>query len=392
MRKVLIYLLGTVLVFSGCSPKQIDPQSLAQKIYTHYRQKKFMHFKLTEHYRYKGQIDTISTPYEAWLMRVESDKKLGGWAWVENYYRPYKIYYDLQNLYVIYPSKHKIRQYKKVFKPLITYGDWTDMFFHPDRLMRIIVDNPDNVRAGDTVIDGKDCYFLNIVTKPKKGYAKQIEQTYFLDKKEITPVKASSEVTYSNGDVFYNWVEFDDVNFDGFDTARFRKEFEKYAAQFPPIPYDPSKPEEIIDKMLKIGSQAPDITGTDYVTGETFRLSDYRGKVVLLDFWYTHCPPCVKAIPELSKLYGQYHDKGLEIFGLNSIDPADEAFFKFIKNIGMKYPAIKTESAVDRTYKIIAYPSMYLIDRNGVIRYIEVGFTKESFEKLKAEVEKLLEQ
>jgi len=97
-----------------------------------------------------------------------------------------------------------------------------------------------------------------------------------------------------------------------------------------------------------------------------------------------------RAIPRLSELYNEYRDQGLEIFGLNSIDPADEKFFRFIDNLGMSYPAIKVESAVDRMYKIIAYPAIYIIDRNGKVAYIDVGFNQEKFEKLKQEVEAVL--
>ncbi len=389
--KLLRFLLILVLAYglTGCSHKEIQPQDLAQKIYSTYNQKKYMHFKLTEHYVYKGQVDTITTPYEAWLLRDEKDKKLGGWAWVENYYRPYKEYYDLHNLFVIYPSKHKIRQYNKVFTPLITYADWTGIFFHPGWLMSYIVKNPDLVSVKSYKLDGRSVYELQITEFPAKGSEKKIVRTFVLDAKSLIPVKASSIVTYRN-DEFRNWLEFSDVDFKPFDTAVFRQQFEQYASKFPPIPYDPSKPEEMVDRMLKTGQPAPEITGVYFNDGKPFKLSDFKGKVIVLDFWYTHCPPCVRAIPRLSELYNEYHDKGLEIFGLNSIDPADEKFFKFIDNLGMSYPAIKTESAVDRMYKIIAYPSIYVIDRNGKVAYIEVGFNDKKFEELKEEVKTLL--
>ncbi|MGE0131368.1 MAG: TlpA disulfide reductase family protein [Blastocatellales bacterium] len=72
--------------------------------------------------------------------------------------------------------------------------------------------------------------------------------------------------------------------------------------------------------------------------GGKFKLSDYRGKVLVVDFWATYCPPCVRQVPQLAKLSRDYRERGLEVVGLTADDKADqEQVVKFLKNAGADY-------------------------------------------------------
>lgn len=72
--------------------------------------------------------------------------------------------------------------------------------------------------------------------------------------------------------------------------------------------------------------------------GTSFKLSDYKGKVLVVDFWATYCPPCVKQAPQLAELSKRYRDKGVEVIGLTSDEKTDQQKVEdFIKRVGINY-------------------------------------------------------
>jgi thiol-disulfide isomerase/thioredoxin len=112
------------------------------------------------------------------------------------------------------------------------------------------------------------------------------------------------------------------------------------------------------------------------IDGTPFNTKDWRGKVVLVDFWATWCPPCIEALPRVKKAYLDYHAKGLEIVGV-SCDaeiPQLKAFLD--RNKDMPWPQL-VDSKVDpenpfhilaKQWGVRAIPTMFLIDRKGVLR------------------------
>jgi len=90
-----------------------------------------------------------------------------------------------------------------------------------------------------------------------------------------------------------------------------------------------------------IDQQAIESVGNVQITkldGGTFKLSDFRGKVLVVDFWATYCPPCVRQVPQLAELSKKYRDKGLEVIGLTADDnAAQEKVVEFLKKAGADY-------------------------------------------------------
>jgi cytochrome c biogenesis protein CcmG, thiol:disulfide interchange protein DsbE len=111
--------------------------------------------------------------------------------------------------------------------------------------------------------------------------------------------------------------------------------------------------------------------------GDDVRLEDYRGKVVLLNFWYTGCEPCREETPALQAAYQQLSGQGLEIIGVNvrqnerSGAEGDADIGKFIGSYGVKYPiALDTDNKVNRDYQVYVLPTSVMIDQRGQIRYL----------------------
>ncbi len=117
--------------------------------------------------------------------------------------------------------------------------------------------------------------------------------------------------------------------------------------------------------------------------GQTLQLSALKGKVVLLDFWATWCPPCRAEIPHFKELYDQYKGKGLEIIGL-ALDQDGEATVRsFAQQNGIQYPLAMGSQALTQAYGgILGIPTTFLIDKQGKIAQKYIGYhEKEIFEK-----------
>ena len=123
---------------------------------------------------------------------------------------------------------------------------------------------------------------------------------------------------------------------------------------------------------------APDFSIPD-LSGKTITLSDFKGQVVILDFWDTWCPPCKKGIPDFVSLYNENKDKGLVIIGLALGREGKEKVVQFAKDKEITYPlVIATDKAIDDFGPIEGIPTTIVIDKNGNIVERYTGFTEKS--------------
>ncbi len=112
---------------------------------------------------------------------------------------------------------------------------------------------------------------------------------------------------------------------------------------------------------------APDFT-LPTSDGKKLKLSDYKGKVVILDFWATWCPPCRKGIPDLVELKKKYGSKGFEIIGISVDQETKPDVVPFIKDYGINYPVVYGNTNVYQQYGgIRAIPTSFIIDKEGKI-------------------------
>jgi len=128
-------------------------------------------------------------------------------------------------------------------------------------------------------------------------------------------------------------------------------------------PYPPN----YVPAAQRSSALAPDFT-LPTVDGKQLKLSDYKGKVVIIDFWATWCPPCRKGIPDLIDLKKKYGSKGFEVIGI-SLDTDTKAQVPgFVKDKGMNYPVVYGNQNVAQLYGgIEAIPTSFVIDKHGKI-------------------------
>ncbi|AEG31120.1 TlpA disulfide reductase family protein [Thiomicrospira cyclica] len=120
------------------------------------------------------------------------------------------------------------------------------------------------------------------------------------------------------------------------------------------------------------GEQGRDFLLTD-LEDIPHRLSDYQGQVILLNFWASWCPPCLYEMPSMARLKTQFNDKDFEILAVNLAERRED-FAQFLADNPVNFPILldPTGSAI-QTWRISAYPTTYLIDRQGQIRYALIG-------------------
>lgn len=143
--------------------------------------------------------------------------------------------------------------------------------------------------------------------------------------------------------------------------------------------------------LAKVGSIAPGFTLQD-INGKKVSLSDYRDKVVLVEFWATWCPPCRESTPELIAVHNNLKDKGFAILAL-SVDQGKDAKIvvsEFVKEYSIPYIVLLSDRDTAMKYGISGIPSSFLIDKTGRIVDKHGGFMHGMSAILENEIRKLL--
>jgi len=121
------------------------------------------------------------------------------------------------------------------------------------------------------------------------------------------------------------------------------------------------------------GLPAPDFA-LKSSTGENLRLSEYRGDVVMINFWATWCGPCRQEMPLLDELYSRYRRVGFNLLGVNIDDDSGKAM-NMIAELGVSFPVLfDTRKEVSKLYAVDAMPVTIIVDRDGKVRHVHHGY------------------
>ena len=136
------------------------------------------------------------------------------------------------------------------------------------------------------------------------------------------------------------------------------------------------------------GKAAPDFTLPDILQGKNYSLSQFKGKVVMVNFFTFFCMPCREEMPDLNKLYNEYKGKGFQTLGIGlSSDPTQLRFL--VKQIGLDYPVLAGTDQVSKDYgNVEIVPTTFIIDKQGNVAHKILGTRKK--EELAKMIEALL--
>jgi peroxiredoxin len=139
------------------------------------------------------------------------------------------------------------------------------------------------------------------------------------------------------------------------------------------------------------GQTAPDFA-LKSASGENLRLSEYRGDVVMINFWATWCGPCRQEMPLLDELYTRYQRVGFSLLGIN-IDDDSRRAMQMVEDLGVQFPVLFDErKEVSKLYEVEAMPVTILLDREGTVRHVHHGYKPGYEEKYLTQIRSLLRE
>lgn len=122
----------------------------------------------------------------------------------------------------------------------------------------------------------------------------------------------------------------------------------------------------------RVGQAVPDFVLPD-LEGKPHDLADFRGRVVVLNFWATWCPPCIDEMPSLERLHDALDDKGVAVLAV-SVDERFSDIEKFVNQYHLTLTVLHDEGKkVSRKYQTFKYPETYILDREGILKSKVVG-------------------
>jgi len=151
--------------------------------------------------------------------------------------------------------------------------------------------------------------------------------------------------------------------------------------------------------LANLGTAASDLTGQsapDFAlksaTGENLRLSEYRGDVVMINFWATWCGPCRQEMPLLDDLYSRYQRVGFSLLGVN-IDDDSRRAMQMVEELGVNFPVLfDQKKEVSRLYQVEAMPVTVIVDRTGTVRHVHHGYKPGYEEQYLSQIRALLRE
>ncbi len=142
----------------------------------------------------------------------------------------------------------------------------------------------------------------------------------------------------------------------------------------------------ISSNLLEEGTPAPYFEAVN-LDGDIIRYTDYKGKIVLLDWWYVGCKPCLKSMNDIQKIQDELGENSFTIIGMNPISKP-RAIKRFRKKHNYPHEILMPEKNIVKNYHVRAYPTLYLLGANGRIVYARAGYSSDFSLELKKIIQK----
>ncbi len=378
---------------------ELTPVELIKKSSEQYNIHQSISYSLDYKIKYLFNRDTIQRHLSCKMMKIKSDSIFNGIIWY-NKDNVEEIYYTGKEIINILFDKKKIlidsdfqsRVNKNINLKKDYYHHYfpeiREFFLDENRLLSFIEEDISSIQINRVQTNSGYLWKLKIEYPNKEEYYNIVKVFYFQQNYLIK--KIEDYVSYMGETQYREW-NYSDIHFDSVDTILINKKLEKVFQNFKVRNIDLLDDNNQEDELLSPGITAPKFEGFNFQKNCKTTMEEMKNKLLLLDFWYIGCGACILSFPYLNSFYSKYSDLGLTVIGINYYDDyktKKNILQKFIKTFQIEYPFIFTEKKLKELYNIKAYPSIFLINKNGKILFSDSGFSKEQMDTLELLIKK----
>lgn len=346
-------------------------------------------FTLERKFKFLSHTDTTNKIGSVVFERMPTDSLFGFKMWLENTTDTFTKYYDGKYVHTILPQKKSVTidtlrndNYSAIKGsgvgafisfPLIT----RDTIYALKDTTAVITF--DKTSAKDTTI-----VLVKFADDRMDGKLRDNWQRWYIHTPTGYPVGKEEHLIYDD-EVQYEYYKVKSFWLNNSENSQW------LAGQKWPKDYDTFyKQPYVSTKPLGIDTMAPNWAALDF-KGDSISFAKMDAKLYMVDFWYRGCHPCVMAMPFLQKMHENYSSKGLKVIGLNPFDykiKDTEAFSAFLIRRNVSYTMAFVADNVPKEYRVSAYPTLYLINKEGKVIHSQVGYG----ESVDAEIEKIIKE
>lgn len=382
IKNITLTILSSFLIF-GCQ-KEKSSENFVRKYEKELSKKNSWEYDINYKMKFfSSDDDTLNYHSNVRIIKQPSDTIFHSVFWIKN--DSIDWYYDLENLYVINHNQKKITKFFRhqgQDKVILgnTISGVLDSYFIREKQLSRQQKRAANTKLIDTLFEKKKRTAIALYFN-EDSTVEHEKKTFFFDSKN-----ALKSIIYSvkfQNEWQYNEWHFSNEKYNNNTKEELSAEFEQLQKKYIIEDYIEKDPKEM--EPLAIGTTAPNFTGLHFQSNDSINLSDFKGKYILVDFWYKDCYPCIKAIASLNNINAKYSEKDLIILGLNPYDNQEKKIKKipdFIKTNEMSYPTIFVDWEVVKQYNVHAYPTFYIINPEGKIVYSRMGYSEDEDRKI----------
>lgn len=276
------------------------------------------------------------------------------------------------------------------------YSPFAYRKFPPKHLAEISEGEPEYKYIGEERLNGVLCHHIQVNKPSEKQKKLRVEYHYWITKEDFILIQYSFSSIVLLNDTTIALSMYEKVKINKYELNNLPKD-KRFTRNVIPAYYkvkdytrgeNPHQP--LTDsRLLPVGTTAPDWELFS-LSEEKISLNSLRGQLVLIDFFYKSCYPCIQALPVLQALSMKYKDKGLRIIGIDPFDKKESNIIAFLREKGIDYTILLGGKEVAKNYRVPGYPTIYLIDRTGKIIFSQLGYRQNVESKLEDIIRKNL--